>query len=257
MAAVAEPKIVEVSDDQAQEILENKENVEIQNGSDNEDEVPDLENGEGDASGPQVQVNKQSRQEKKARKSIAKLGLKPVTGVTRVAIRKTKSMLFVINKPEVFKNAASDTYVVFGEAKIEDLSQQAQMAAARKFQEAQEVAQKAKQLAQPEAIIEEEEEEDDEDVDMTDVLEKDVELVVQQANCSRAKAVKALKGNDGDIVNAIMELTMWLGSGAGKRYLILRKKNKKIINLFLSKRASKSSISDVFKKFKKIERKNA
>ena len=211
MAAVAEPKIQEVTDDQAEQILNDKENIDIQNGSDNEDDVPELENGNADGSGdgPQVQMNKQSRQEKKARKSIAKLGLKPVTGVTRVAIRKTKSMLFVINKPEVFKNTASDTYVVFGEAKIEDLSQQAQMAAAKKFQEAQEVAQKAKAQTKPEAIIEEEEEEEDEgEIDMSGVLEKDVELVIQQANCSRGKAVKALKNNDGDIVNAIMELTM-------------------------------------------------
>lgn len=201
-----ESKISEVTEEQAQKILEDKENVDIQDGSDN-DEVPELENG-ASGDGPQVQVNKQSRQEKKARKSISKLGLKPVTGVTRVAIRKSKAMLFVINKPEVFKNASNDTYVVFGEAKIEDLSQQAQMAAAKKFQEAQEVAQKAKQLAKPEAIIEEEDEADDADVDMSGVEEKDVDLVIQQANCSKAKAVKALKANDGDIVNAIMELTM-------------------------------------------------
>jgi len=201
-----ESKISEVTEEQAQKILEDKENVDIQDGSD-DDEVPELENG-ASGDGPQVQVNKQSRQEKKARKSISKLGLKPVTGVTRVAIRKSKAMLFVINKPEVFKNASNDTYVVFGEAKIEDLSQQAQMAAAKKFQEAQEVAQKAKQLAKPEAIIEEEDEADDADVDMSGVEEKDVDLVIQQANCSKAKAVKALKANDGDIVNAIMELTM-------------------------------------------------
>jgi len=31
---------------------------------------------------------------------------------------------------------------------------------------------------------------------------------MSQASCSRAKAVQALKTNDGDIVNAIMELTM-------------------------------------------------
>jgi nascent polypeptide-associated complex subunit alpha len=35
-----------------------------------------------------------------------------------------------------------------------------------------------------------------------------VELVMSQASVSRAKAVNALKKNDGDIVNAIMELTM-------------------------------------------------
>ena len=102
--ATEEPKIVEITEEEAE-----KEVVEIQNGSDdseNEDAaVPELE-----AQGPTVQQNKQSRQEKKARKSIAKLGLKPVLGVTRVAIRKSKAMLFVINKPEVFKNPSSDTY---------------------------------------------------------------------------------------------------------------------------------------------------
>ena len=39
-------------------------------------------------------------------------------------------------------------------------------------------------------------------------LPRDIELVMQQASVSRAKAVKALKDNDGDIVNAIMDLSM-------------------------------------------------
>lgn len=33
---------------------------------------------------------------------------------------------------------------------------------------------------------------------------KDIELVMSQANVSRAKAVRALKNNNNDIVNAIM-----------------------------------------------------
>jgi len=37
---------------------------------------------------------------------------------------------------------------------------------------------------------------------------KDIELVMSQANVSRKRAVNALKNNDNDIVNAIMELTM-------------------------------------------------
>ena len=45
-------------------------------------------------------------------------------------------------------------------------------------------------------------------VDDAGVEPKDVELVMSQAGVSRAKAVKAQKTNDGDIVNAIMELTM-------------------------------------------------
>lgn len=48
---------------------------------------------------------------------------------------------------------------------------------------------------------------DDEEVDETGVEPKDIELVMTQAGVSRAKAVKALKAADGDIVTAIMELT--------------------------------------------------
>lgn len=40
--------------------------------------------------------------------------------------------------------------------------------------------------------------------DDTGCEHKDIELVMSQANVSRNKAVKALKNNDNDIVNAIM-----------------------------------------------------
>jgi len=45
-------------------------------------------------------------------------GLRPVTGVSRVTIRKAKNILFVITQPDIFKSPASDTYVIFGEAKV-------------------------------------------------------------------------------------------------------------------------------------------
>jgi len=146
---------------------------------------------------------KQSRSEKKARKAMSKLGLKPVTGITRVTMRKSKNIIFVISKPDVYKSPTSDTYIVFGEAKVEDLSQQAQLAAADKF----------KNVAQPNVLTKKApatiiEEEDDEPVDATGVEEKDIEIVRSQANVSRNKAIKALKNNSNDIINAIMELTM-------------------------------------------------
>lgn len=46
------------------------------------------------------------------------IGLKQIQGVTRVTIRKSKNILFVINRPDVYKSPASDTYIVFGEAKV-------------------------------------------------------------------------------------------------------------------------------------------
>ena len=186
-----------------------------------DDSIPELEEtaGEGEASGEggvkaagdeAANKAKQSRGEKKARKIMSKLGLKQVAGVSRVTIRKSKNILFVINKPDVYKNPASDTYIVFGEAKIEDLTQQAQMEAAQKFKAAevpQPTEMGATGTAGPAAIPEEEDEEDGE-VDSSCVEDKDIELVMSQANVSRSKAVKALKNNANDIVNAIMELTM-------------------------------------------------
>ncbi len=41
-----------------------------------------------------------------------------VSGITRVTIRKAKNILFVIAKPDVYKSPASETYIVFGEAKV-------------------------------------------------------------------------------------------------------------------------------------------
>uniref|UniRef100_A0A2K6L7G7 NAC-A/B domain-containing protein n=1 Tax=Rhinopithecus bieti TaxID=61621 RepID=A0A2K6L7G7_RHIBE len=56
-----------------------------------------------------VSKAKQRRSEKKAREAMFELGLRQVTGVTRVTIRKSKNIFFVITKPDVYKNPASDT----------------------------------------------------------------------------------------------------------------------------------------------------
>lgn len=107
-------------------------------------------------------------------------------------------ILFVVAQPDVYKSGTSDTYIVFGEAKIEDLNSQAQAAAADQF--------KAPEISQAEEEDEEVPElaEEEENVDDTGVEAKDIELVMQQANVTRAKAVKALKTHNNDIVNAIM-----------------------------------------------------
>jgi nascent polypeptide-associated complex subunit alpha len=136
---------------------------------------------------------------------MSKLGLKQVTGINRVTMRKSKNIIFVISKPDVYKSPSSDTYIVFGEAKVEDLSHQAQLAAADKFkhQGAGPAADMPAVAAKkPETIAEEEE--DDEEVDATGVEEKDIEIVVTQSNVSRKRAIKALKNNNNDIINAIM-----------------------------------------------------
>jgi|EP00505_MAST-04D_sp_SCG-Rhode-Island_P001493 nascent polypeptide-associated complex subunit alpha len=184
------------------------------------DSKPEIEVVEDDADMPELEENddttnvegeaeddgKFNRSEKKSRKAMQKLGLKKVDGIHRVTVKKSKNILFVIQKPDVYKSPQSGTYVIFGEAKIEDLSASAQAQAAQQFQ-APDITQTAADGA---ATANNNTGDDDEDgeVDETGVEAKDIELVMSQANVARGAAVKALKANDNDIVNAIMELTM-------------------------------------------------
>lgn len=112
-------------------------------------------------------------------------------------------ILFFISKPDVFKSPHLETYIIIGEAKIEDLSTQLQAQAAQQFRvpDVGSVVSKPEDAAASTAAPAEEEEEE---IDETGVEPRDVELVMTQASVSRSKAVKALKSTNGDIVSAIM-----------------------------------------------------
>ncbi|CAN1228289.1 Nascent polypeptide-associated complex subunit alpha-like protein 2 [Linum grandiflorum] len=137
---------------------------------------------------------------------MLKLGMKPVTGVSRVTIKRTKNILFFISKPDVFKSPNSDTYIIFGEAKIEDLSSQLQTQAAQQFRmpDMSSLLPKSDPSAAASAAQADDE---DEEIDETGIEARDIDLVMTQAGVTRGKAVKALKTHSGDIVSAIMELT--------------------------------------------------
>ncbi|CAG8524112.1 10457_t:CDS:2 [Paraglomus brasilianum] len=147
--------------------------VESEEESDDE-EMPALEE-EGILSPDQVEASKgPSRNEKKARKAITKLGVKSVPGIARVTIRRPNGMLFVVQNPGVYKSATSDCYIVFGEAKVEDLTSRTPA---------------AEQFRAPEASA---------TVQETPKVEK----------CSRKKAIRALRKNNSDVVQAVMALTV-------------------------------------------------
>merc|ERR1712227_1036975 len=171
-----------------------------------DDDMPEMEDAEG---GESSGKGKQSRSEKKSRKAMAKLGMKPVPGIIRVTVKKSKNILFVIKEPDVFKTSSDNpkapaTYVVFGKAEIEDLSAQATSAAVEQFK-----APGAGLDVNPEKATELDttDLDDDGDEDPGDLDENDIDLVVKQAGVSKAKAIKALKQNDNDVVNAIMALS--------------------------------------------------
>merc|ERR1712227_640418 len=177
-----DPKVEEISDDPKIE------------------EIP--EDGAGDAQ----TEGKQSRAQKKVMKAMSKLNLKKVPGIMKVVMRNSKkgNLLFSIHGGEVYKVPGSDTYIVFGEAVPEDFLRNAQMKAAEKFK-VPETAAPAAPLA---TIVDENEDDENVEVSTEGVEEKDIELVMQQAGVTKTKAIKALKNNGNDIVNAIMELTM-------------------------------------------------
>merc|ERR1712078_748594 len=150
------------------------------------------------ASGDAARVSRQSKSEKKARKQVQKLGLRPVNDITRVTIKKSKNVIFAIAQPDVFKSPTSDTYVIFGEVKVEDFGQQSGL---QKAAETLENDDDVPPLEAEPASVEEVAQADG------DVAEKDIELVMKQTEATRARAIDALKKTGGDIVNAIMELT--------------------------------------------------
>ncbi|GKZ25069.1 GAL4 enhancer protein [Aspergillus brasiliensis] len=202
---MADPRVEELPDEEVP-----KTNVEDA-GSSSESEAGDEPTIPGGAA-----VTIHSRNEKKARKAIGKLGLKHVPGITRVTLRRPKNILFVINQPDVYRSPSSNTWIIFGEAKIEDLNATAQATAAQQLAEAaanehaghDHEHDHGKGKAAEAETKKEEEEDDGEEVDESGLEAKDIELVMAQANVSRKKAVKALRENDNDIVNSIMALSI-------------------------------------------------
>ena len=164
-----------------------------------DEDVPELEDAEKseDVAMPQMGAGKQP---KRYAKVMGKMGLKPEGNIMRVMIRKDQGISFAISKPEVYRFPGTNTFVIFGETQIEEAGSDAQKAAARTVTGATEEA--------PAASAVSGENDDEEEVDATGLQDKEIDVVMSQANVSRNKAVKALKNNNGDIVNAIMELTM-------------------------------------------------
>merc|ERR1740123_1207673 len=116
--------------------------------------------------------------------------MKPVPGIVRVTVKKSKNILFVISK-----------------AKIEDLSAQAQASAAQQVTHAAPDGGILDAPKSEEAPKIQEVEDDDAEIDEEGIEPKDIELVTSQVSCSRAKAVAALRANNNDIVEAIMQLS--------------------------------------------------
>lgn len=155
-----------------------------------EEEMPTLEN--------QGEDHNFNRGEKKCRKALLKVGMKQLTGITRVTLKKRDGLIFVIDDPEVLN--LENSYAIFGELKLEDLNRQMQMEQAKKF--AQQVPQAKAPAKTADAA-----EDNEEPLDEAGLTPNHITMVMDHAQCSRNKAIRVLRETNDDMVQAVMKLT--------------------------------------------------
>ena len=179
--------------------------VEEVNDSDSEG-MPELEETEKDDQTPQDLPDlsqfgiskKQAKNEKKSRKAMAKVGMKPVQGIKRAVFKKTKTgkeeHIIFIQQPEVYKSTGGDVYIIFGDAKLEDISGMSSLANGG--------------VENFEKLVGEDENPPDlvggEQAKEYKVNESDIGIVKQSTNCTDDEARKALQETKGDIINAVL-----------------------------------------------------
>lgn len=113
----------------------------------------------------------------------------------------------MIDEPEVFRGGNTDTWIIFGTPKQDDSATKQQQF----LQQLMKQQQNAPNLQEEISNLETEttgkvEEEEEGEVDETGLLPNEIELVMKNANVSRAKAVREIRKHNGDIVNTIMDL---------------------------------------------------
>lgn len=197
-----EPKVEEITD-----------NKDTAPAAADDEKMPELE------SQPK-EDRKMSKNEKKCKKALGKIGLKPQTGITRVTLKRRDGIIFVINNPEVFISPTSDnSFVVLGELKMDEpkfdnlptAAKAPAKAAAKKDDKADAKTDDASAAHEEDKAdgskVEEVTEGADEDLSEEGLTAMHIDMVMQNANCTRAQAVRALRANNDDMVNAIMHLS--------------------------------------------------
>merc|ERR1712086_492245 len=154
------------------------------------EEMPELENQEGESTD-------MNRNEKKCRKALLKVGMKALSGITRVTLKKRDGLIFVIDDPSVLN--LDNSYAIFGELKLEDLNRQMQMEQAKKFAQQAPAAKTAAAAVKPE--------DDGAPLPEEGLTANHITMVMDHANCSRNAAIRVLRETNDDMVQAVMKLT--------------------------------------------------
>jgi nascent polypeptide-associated complex subunit alpha len=167
-----------------------------------EEPMPDLESATTGAKKP-------NKSEKKCKKALSKLGMKPVAGINRVTLKRKDGCIFSINNPEVLKSGTHDNcFVVFGEMKLDDPNLRMSQKEAKQYTEPvkeekkEEVKKEETKKEGAKEVPDTEEPLSDEGIDKSNL-----EMVITHTKCTRNQAIKALRETKGDVVSAIMMFT--------------------------------------------------
>ena len=153
-----------------------------------------------------------------------KLGMKQFAGITRVTMRKRDGYIFVINEPEVLKSAeGGNSFVCFGEIKVDDPNQRLQQAEAKRFAEHQaahaagtahthddphhQEAAKVEEKPKKGKKGKKKEEDEGEAANEEGITPGHINMVMEHTGCTRNAAIEALRESGDDMINAVMKLT--------------------------------------------------
>lgn len=163
---------------------------------------------------PGAEVSLGTKNQKKAIKSFKGTGVKKVEGISRAVIRKRSGPVLLIESPEVYRTP-NGSYLVFGEAKVQeqpdftkqlaDLTEGEKDAGAEKTPEA--IQADLASAAENPSAAEEDKAIPDEEVNTEGLDEENIKIIQDQANVPKYKAANALRKHQGDLVNALMDLS--------------------------------------------------
>ncbi len=197
------------------EEIHDKEEVEKK---EEEDEELDSDDEAGDKGGEEG-GKKLTRSEKKVKKAFLKIGMKPLSGITRVTLKRRDKFVFYVDTPEILKSGTSEnSYVILGELKM--LDQGAGPGRAGGFKpDVHETHAHAGHDHSAHGPVKEEGEKEEPKAEKVDVIEDEAnidteglnpdnrEMVMQHSSCTKAQAVRALREANGDLVTAVMKVS--------------------------------------------------
>ncbi|CAM9324593.1 unnamed protein product, partial [Ectocarpus sp. 12 AP-2014] len=152
-----------------------------------------------------------NRAERKSRQAVEKLGLRAVKGVFRMTMRTTNGVVFVVKAPDVFRHPRQETYVVFGSAETDGSGSEVRASRPPQSFVIPAIAKAAGAVvpaSRPDPLTVES------DSISAGLDPADVLTILSQVGCDSQAAIGALRQADGDVINAVMDLT-FASSGGG------------------------------------------